>query len=395
VTDRFLLDRDGFDAPDGTRIVFGPGRADQTGELARSLRLQKVLLVTDPAILAAGHAGRVQRSLESTGIAVHLFDTTTPEPTTADVDRCLQAVRAVGDVDGYVAVGGGSSIDTAKGANYLAENGGHIPDYRGFAKAKRPLKPLIAIPTTAGTGSEVQSFALIADEGGHHKIAFGDPSALPRVAILDPTLTLSQPRPVTANAGIDTLVHCVETAVTRARSAYSTMYSREAFRLTVENLPQVLAHPQNVEARGRMQLAACFAGLAIEHSMLGAAHAAANPLSACYSTIHGRAVGITVLEVVRWNAADPATQALYADLARCAGLALGRDPVTKAVEALIVGIDELRSLAEIPRASAAGLVAQDIPALAREAASQWTAGFNPRPIAAADFERLYERLLAT
>jgi alcohol dehydrogenase len=390
--ERFVLDRDGFDASPGPRLVFGPGRADRTGEIARGLGLRRVLLVTDPAIVKAGHAGRVRKSLESAGVEVHVFDQTTPEPTTADVDRCLAAARSAAP-DGFVSVGGGSSIDTAKGANFLAENGGAVATYRGYGKAARPLKPMIALPTTAGTGSEVQSFALIADESGHQKMAFGDPSAVPRVAILDPTLTVTQPRSVTAVSGIDTVVHAVETAVTRARSAYSTAFSRDAFRLALRALPVVLERPDDLAARGEMQLAACFAGIAIEHSMLGAAHAAANPLSARYGTVHGRAVGITVLEVMRWNSGDPATRALYADLARGAGLATAHQSEELALAALVEAIIRLRTVAEVPSAPAAGLVASDVPALAKEAAAQWTAGFNPRAIDAAGFQQLYERLM--
>lgn len=392
--DRFILDRDHFDVPSGQRIVFGPGKADATGEIARSLGFRRVVLVTDQGVAKAGHADRVRRSLELAGIESITFADTTPEPTTADAIACAAVAKAAQGIDGYIAVGGGSSIDTAKAANLLVENGGRLQDYRGHDKATHPLKPMIALPTTAGTGSETQSFALIGEETGHLKIALGNASALPKVAVLDPTLTLSAPASATANAGIDALVHAVETAVTRARSGWSTMFSREAFRLTTGNLLKVLQRPGDLEARGQMQLAACFAGLAIEHSMLGAAHAAANPLSARYGTIHGQAVGITFVEVVRWNASDPVARHLYAELARSAGLALARESEDKAVEALIHELEQLRTSGGIATAAQAGLLAKDIPSLAVEAAKQWTAGFNPRPVTAADFEHLYGRLLA-
>jgi alcohol dehydrogenase len=394
MSDRFILDRDGFDVPGGKRIVFGPGKADTTGTIARTLGLKRVVLVTDAGVTKAGHADRVRRALEASGVEVFVFADTTPEPTTVDLDRCVALVKSVSSIDGYVAVGGGSSIDTAKGANLLVENGGRLQDYRGHDKAKHPLKPMIAIPTTAGTGSETQSFALIGEETGHRKIAVGNHSALPAVAILDPTLTLSAPASATANAGIDALVHSVETAVTRARSGWSTLFSREAFRLVTQHLPTVLSYPNDLEARGQLLLAACLAGLAIENSMLGAAHAAANPLSARYGTIHGQAVGITFLEVVRWNAEEPVAKHLYAELARSAGLALAKDSDDRALGVLLAELEALRLQAHIATAAQAGLTASDIPKLAQEAAGQWTAGFNPRPITAVDFEQLYARLLA-
>src|SRR5204863_13481 len=150
----------------------------------------------------------------------------------------------------------------------------------------------IAVPTTAGTGSECQSAALIADDQTHQKMACLDPKASARVAILDPALTISQPALVTAHTGVDAIAHAIETAVTSKRNQLSQMFSHEAFKLAVPSLARVLADPKDLEARGRMLLAAALAGTAIENSMLGAAHAAANPLTAHYGMAHGEAVGV-------------------------------------------------------------------------------------------------------
>src|SRR5437016_7094849 len=172
-------------------------------------------------------------------------------PTTADVDACVAVAREE-DIDGIIGVGGGSSLDTAKGCNFLLTNGGRMQDYWGAGKATKPMLPLIAIPTTAGTGSECQSFALISDENSHQKMACGDPKAAARVAILDPALTLSQPQRVTACTGIDAIAHAVETAVTTRRNPFSVMYSHEAFKLAVTSFPRVLSHPDDLAARGRL-----------------------------------------------------------------------------------------------------------------------------------------------
>jgi alcohol dehydrogenase len=285
-------------------------------------------------------------------------------------------------------------MDTAKGCNFILTNGGHMKDYWGVGKAKHPMLPLIAIPTTGGTGSECQSFALITDETTHQKMACGDPKAAARVAVLDPALTLSQPPRVTACTGIDAVAHAVETAVTRKRTALSELFSREAFKLTMTGLPRVLQSPNDLEARGWMLLGAAWAGTAIENSMLGAAHSAANPLTAHCGTIHGHAVGLMLPHVVRFNSRDADAAAAYAQLAVAAHLSPVDTTPTGAAEQLARHLEHLLDLAKMPRSLAAlGVKPDDIPGLAKEAAAQWTAQFNPRPVTAGDFVALYTSAL--
>jgi alcohol dehydrogenase len=283
-------------------------------------------------------------------------------------------------------------MDTAKGCNFLYTNGGEMKDYWGTGKATKPLLPFIAIPTTAGTGSECQSYALIADEKTHAKMACGDAKAAARVAILDPLLTVSQPRRVTACTGIDALTHAVETAVTKKRNPLSLMFSEEAFKLAVINFPLVLENPSHLEARGKMLLAAAFAGTAIENSMLGAAHSMANPLTAHFNIVHGEAVGVVLPAVVRFNAQDPAAKLAYAELASAPELACVSEGLDQAVNALIARIESLLNLAGMARSLADLKVdPKSIPTLAKEAHGQWTRNFNPRETTVADFERLYEQ----
>ena len=202
-----------FDFQPRTRLVFGPGAAKRVGELARELGGRRVLVVTDPGIVTAGHAGQIERSLQASGLGVVVYQNVRENPTTRDVDQCLTIAQEAG-IDLFVGLGGGSSMDTAKGCNFLLTNGGQMKDYWGVGKAKRPMLPLLAIPTTAGTGSECQSSALIADEQTHQKMACLDSKVLARIALLDPELTVSQPPRVTACTGIDAIAHAVETAVT-------------------------------------------------------------------------------------------------------------------------------------------------------------------------------------
>ena len=367
-----------FDHQARTRIIFGMDTAARAGELARETGMTRVLLVTDQGIVSAGHADRVRQSLNKAGLETVLFDKVRENPTTLDVDICLAAAKN-GAIDGIIGLGGGSSMDTAKGCNFLLTNGGRMQDYWGVGKAFMSMLPLIAIPTTAGTGSECQTFALIADAETHQKMACGDPKAAARIAILDPALTLSQPRRVTACTGLDALSHALETAVSKKRNALSLAFSREAWRLCGSSLPLVLQEGANIEARAGMLLGAALGGLAIENSMLGAAHAAANPLTAHFRLVHGQAVGLMLPAVIRFNAADPAVARMYDELGEIKSARLA------------ARVEWLLHLAGMPRSLAdCGVTPDSIPMLAAEAAKQWTAGFNPRPIGEKDFRGLFE-----
>ena len=383
-----------FDYQPRTRLVFGEGTVVQIGAIAKELGGRRVLLVTDSGLVRAGHPQRVEESLRGAGLDVAIYDKVHENPTTRDVDECLAVARAA-EVNLLIGLGGGSSMDTAKGCNFILTNGGQMKDYWGVGKASKPMLPLVAIPTTAGTGSECQSAALIAEENTHQKMACLDPKAAARVAILDPQLTVSQPLRVTACTGIDAVAHAVETAVTTKRNPLSLMFSHEAFKLCVTSLPRVLSHPFDIEARGRMSLGAAFAGTAIETSMLGAAHSVANPLTAHFDVVHGEAVGLMLPHVVRFNAKDRASRRAYAELASAPEIACVSEGEDQAVEALIARLELLLNLAGMPRSLAAAGVKRDaIPLLAREAAEQWTVRFNPRPATVADFERLYEAAFA-
>ena len=379
-----------FDFQPRTRLVFGVHAVERVGEIIREFGVKKVLLVTDPGIAKAGHAEHVLKSLATDGVTAVVFDRVRENPTTRCVDDCLAVAKASG-IEAIIGLGGGSSMDTAKGCNFLLTNGGQMKDYWGVGKATKPMLPLVAIPTTAGTGSECQSATLIADEATHQKMACLDPKAAARVAILDPALTVSQPARVTACTGIDAIAHAVETTVTKKRNAISRMFSHEAFKLLAPNFARVIANPQDLDARGQMLLGAAFAGTAIENSMLGAAHSMANPLTAHYGVVHGQAVGMMLPHVIRFNAENEAARLGYAELASAPEIACVSEGVEQAVEALIREIQTLLELAKMPATLGdCGVKPSDLPKLAAEAAKQWTATFNPRAVTEKDFLALYE-----
>lgn len=375
-----------FDSPDRNRLLFGCGVVERVGELAAAYGT-RVLVVSDHHVAQAGHTRRACESLEAAGLTVTKFLDVRENPTTDDVDACLAIARQA-DIELFVAVGGGSAIDTAKGCNFLLTNGGRMQDYWGVGKATKPMLPLIAVPTTAGTGSECQSFALIGDAESHRKMACGDRKALPVVAVLDPELTVTQPLMVTACAGIDAVAHAVEAAVTTRRTPLSALYAMESFRLTSKHFAAVLSHPDDLDARAAMLLGAAHAGVAIENSMLGAAHGAANPLTAQFGIIHGQAVGTMLPHVVRYNRTDPVVAEIYSELAVKAGLG----SVDELVE-LLTGFVEVSPFPA--KLSEAGVTADTIPALAANAAEQWTGTFNPVAIAAPEFETLYRTAMGT
>jgi alcohol dehydrogenase len=375
-----------FDFHTPTRVVFGPGTLNRLGELARELGDRRVLLVTDPGLEEAGHPQRAVASLQEAGLEVFLFDGVEQNPTDHHVQCGVEFARPLG-VDLIVSVGGGSAMDCAKGINFVLTNGGRMADYKGFGKAAKPMLPSIGIPTTAGTGSEAQSFALIADEETHMKMACGDRKAAFQVAILDPEVTVSQPVKVTAITGIDALSHAIESYVTSSRNQVSQMFARESWQLLEANLETVLRNPGDLDARAAMQLGAFWAGTAIENSMLGVAHACANPLTAHYGLTHGIAIGILLPHVVRFNA--PAVGQLYWELAEQAGLTNGDGG--SAADALAQRITDFLQAAKMPASlTEAGVSDGILPVLAEEASQQWTAWFNPRPVSETDLLRLYE-----
>lgn len=379
-----------FDYDPRTRLVFGAGSLGRLAEHVKKLGGRRVLLVTDAGLRQAGHEQVALDVLAHDGLSVVVYDDVHANPTSHDIHAGAEFARQH-DIDLLIGLGGGSSMDCAKGINFVITNGGRIEDYWGIGKAQRPMLPLICVPTTAGTGSEAQSFAVIAHPETHIKMACGDKKAAARVALLDPDLTLSMPALVTAATGIDALSHAIETTVTTRRTPVSQIFSRQAWQLLCRAFPAVLSVPDNRAVRGAMLLGAHLAGAAIENSMLGAAHALANPLTAHYDLTHGFAVGVMLPHVIRYNGAVAASA--YRELAADAGLCAADDP--SAVERLAAFVQELVARAGGPTSLADCQVDPGlIPTLAAEASEQWTGKFNPRPVEAVQLEELYRCALA-
>jgi alcohol dehydrogenase len=359
------------------RIVFGAGNLNHIGTLSKAYGF-RVLLVSDPGITEAGHVERAVRALYKANVPVRVYDEAEQNPTTEHVRKGVIAARPF-KPDLIIGLGGGSAMDCAKGINFILTNGGRMQDYWGVNKAARPMLPFIAIPTTAGTGSDAQSFALITDPETHQKMACGDEKTLPRLAILDPELTATMPPKVASATGIDAVAHAVETAATKKRTEISRRLSRQAWELLESAFERSMVDPANVQARENMLLGSHVAGAAIENSMLGAAHSCANALTALCDTMHGIAVGLMLPHVVRFNAAGGSNP--YSDLMDNA-------------DALAARLSKMLDIAGLPKTlSQIDASADLIPKLAAIATKQWTATFNPRPVAEPEFTEIFRAAL--
>lgn len=378
-----------------TRLVYGAGEVARLGQLARELGASRVLVVSDQGVVSAGHFDRGVESLRQAGCKVESFHGVRENPSTAEVDSGLAVAKSF-QPDLLVGLGGGSSMDCAKGINFLFSCGGKMEDYWGIGKATGEMLPMIAVPTTAGTGSEAQSFALISQAGTHTKMACGDPRVACRIALLDPVLTLTQPARVTALTAVDAVSHAIESYVTKRRNPLSVCYSRQAWQLLSAGFPRVLANGNDLDARGQVQLGAYFAGLAIETSMLGAAHALANPLTAQFNVTHGQAVGIMLPHVIRFNAQQvPACKLWYTHLWRdvesevdsASAQATHGDAAWEKLATWIESIVAASGLST--QLDGFGVRPDNVVGLAMDATKQWTGNFNPHALHEEDFRRLY------
>ncbi|MGE0129965.1 MAG: iron-containing alcohol dehydrogenase [Blastocatellales bacterium] len=382
-----------FDFHARTRVIFGLGAFERLGLIARELDFRRALLVADPGIAALRYVEEAVKLLSQSGIESFTFHDFGENPDTAMVEAG-RALASTLNIDSIIALGGGSSLDCAKGINFVLTNGGSMRDYWGHDKLSskpdaKPLLPMIGIPTTAGTGSDAQSFTLISDAETHVKMACGDPQAAFKIVLLDPRLTVTMPPGLTAITGYDAISHAVESYVTKKRNPISQMFAREAWRLLEANFEKVLCEPSNIEARGAMLLGSYLAGLAIENSMLGAAHACANPLTKNYGVTHGVAIAVMLPHVVRWNAMAAGDQ--YDDLFEAARLPYECGMPS---ELIAFHLEQLARAGGLPtNLGSLGIPKSDLPMLAEEAAKQWTGGFNPRDWSVAGAMEVYENAL--
>lgn len=283
-----------------TQIEFGPGSIQKIPAKIQSLGGKKIMVVTDKGVAGAGILDKVAEVLRNASIDFVVFDDVKPDPST-DVIETVYAQLQDAEADCILAIGGGSSIDAAKGVRLLSENPGKLQDYGGVDKVRHKGLPLIAIPTTAGTGSEVTIFAVLSDLAANLKFTVTSTLIAPDVAVLDPELTLTLPAGMTAATGLDAMTHAVEAYTSRISQPMSDALALEAMRLLYRYLPEAVHCGTSLEARTMVLQAALMAGVAFNNAFLGLAHAIASPLGAHFHVPHGMANAVILPYVMRFN----------------------------------------------------------------------------------------------
>jgi alcohol dehydrogenase class IV len=372
------------------KVLFGIGASREIGKEAKALGGTKVLIVTDPGVVNSGLVASLRTNLEEAGMKVFLFDRVEPEPSASLVDESAQLAKENG-VDVVIGVGGGSSLDIAKGASLLASNPGNVLDYSGMDLIPKRGLPKILVPTTAGTGSEVtRVFVLIDKRDNMKKVVFSNYS-IPELALVDPMLTISMPSKVTADTGMDALVHAIETYVSMNATPFSDLLASRAIELIAKYLPMAFAKGENIEARYHMSLASLLAGMAFASGGLGAVHALAYPLGTEYHLPHGRTNAIMLPHVMEFNSIG--NRSRYALIAEMMGkkevpidLKAG---VAKAVEAVIQLLDDI----QIPyHLKDYGIPKEAIPKLVEGGMRQARLFVpNPRDLREEDVEAIYTK----
>jgi alcohol dehydrogenase class IV len=372
--------------------VGGGALAELPSMLAR-LGLTTPLIVTDPFLVSSGHLERATGYLDQAGVAWKVFSDTVPDPTTAVVES--GALRlAEGNFDSLVAIGGGSSIDTAKAMSVLFANGGKMRDYKVPLEIPKAGPPVVAIPTTAGTGSEVTRFTVISDTETDEKMLIAGLACCPIAAIVDYELTLTMPLRLTADTGLDSLTHAIEAYVSRRASPFTDGLARSAMGLIARHIRIACAEPDNRPAREAMMLGATTAGMAFSNASVCLVHGMSRPIGVFFHVPHGLSNAMLLPEITAFSA--PAALDRYADCARAMGIAEEGEGSQAAVARLL---DELRQLNEdlkVPTPHAWGIDAERyeelLPVMANQALASGSPGNNPRVPTSDQIIDLYRRV---
>jgi len=373
-------------------IITGCGAAEQVGEESEKLGRKRCLVVTDRALVKLGMLDGITRALERSGIGFTLFDGVLAEPTVEFVREGLEIYRENG-CDFLLAVGGGSPIDTAKAIAIMATNPGSIEDYQGLGKIKQRGSPVIAIPTTAGTGSEVTPFTIITDTKRDVKMLIGSPYLMPEIAIVDPLLTLSLPREITAATGIDALTHAIEAYVSRQAQPMSDIFALSAIELIGANLRRAWSDGSDIEAREKTMLGALQAGIAFGNSSVALVHGMARPIGACFHVPHG-ASNAALLGVVMDFSLE-GNPARYADIARAMGEDISGLSDLEAARLAAQAVKKLIRDIKVPSLRQLGVEKEKLeklaPKMAQDAISSGSPANNPRQVSKEEIVELYHR----
>lgn len=374
-------------------IHMGEGAAKLAGEEALRLGAKKAMVITGSHIFSNGTIQPVLDSLIASGIEVEVFSGVTPEPAITDVNNSLELLRKK-NCDLIVGCGGGSPLDVAKAVSFMFTNPGSINDYMGINKIKNQGLPVIAIPTTAGTGSEVSQAAVITDQACDVKMLFLSPRLIPQVAIVDPLLTMGMPKNITAASGMDALTHAIEAYVSRKAQPTSDMFALHAIRLLYADLLKAWKEPGNKEARSNTLQGALYAGIAFSNSSVALVHGMARPLGALFHVPHGVSNAALLGKVMQFSL--DGNMKRYADIA----MAMGVNAAGSIENIARLGaqkVHELIEQLEIPGLEKLGITRNELDSLAgrmaEDALASGSPANNPKPASRDDIVRLYYEAL--
>lgn len=375
-------------------LLQGEGAVEATGAEVQKLGAHNALIVTDSVMVKSGLVECVSKHLHEAGVDATVYDGVDSEPTDAFVEQGVALQRENG-CDAVVAVGGGSPIDAAKAIALMAANEGVLPDYMGIGKVPKPGLPIVAIPTTAGTGSEVTIFTIITDTKRDVKMLIGTPHAMPSVAILDPALTVSMPRGVTAATGLDALTHAIEAYVSLKAQPMTDHLALEAIRMICGSLRQAWSNPGNMEARTNMLFASCMAGMAFSNASVALVHGMSRPIGALFHVAHGVSNAALLPDVMAFSLMGNPSR--YADVAAAMG---ERVDGLNELDAAEVGVRAVRRLVAdlgVPTLTELGVerakLDQWAEKMAQDAIASGSPANNPRIPKTEEIVELYYRAL--
>lgn len=377
-----------FFAPE---FIFGTGARKLAGRYAKNLGLNKVLIVTDKNIKTKFFYEDMIKSLEERNIQYAVFDEISPNPREYEVMNGVE-LYIKEKCRGIISIGGGSPMDCAKGIGIVVSNGGEILQFEGVDKIPKTIPPLIFIPTTAGTASEVSQFTIINNSREHVKIAIISKSIVPDIALIDPETTLTMDRYLSACTGVDALVHAIEAYVSTAAFPVTDLHAVEAIKTVYGYLPKVIAEPENITYRSKMMYASLQAGLAFSNAILGAVHAMAHSLGGLLDLPHGECNALLLNSVVDFN--YPARCDKYDNILQEIGIKISGMGLPARKKALLDSIEELKQSVGINKTlSKVGVTRENIPLLAAKAVKDPCILTNPREVKLEEAEELYERAL--
>lgn len=380
-----------FDSP--SVILTGGGCRRQTAEMLSSLGAHGALLVTDPFFAETEFVAEIRSDLERAGIPVRTFSAFQPDPTDQNVMAGVELFRSF-QADSILAIGGGSALDVSKMIGAAAANDGPISSFQGYYRIPKPGPPLLAMPTTAGTGSEATKVAVITDTSRNVKMMILDSKLMPAIAIVDYELTLTMPKPLTAHVGVDALTHGIEAFVSRKANPLTDPVASSCIRAIQENLRTAWAEPDNTSAREAMSLAALQGGLAFTNSSVCLVHGMSRPLGLTFRLAHGLSNSVLLPTVTRFS--WPGSKARYAHVARAMKLVSSKGSDEFACEALVDCLDQLNSELEVPRLRdcCGGDVAKfraTLPKMASDALESGSPQNNPVVPSAEQIMELFEK----